>query len=92
MKKRLKPLLPALKEKKRYLAFHIISDEKISFNQAAIQINSKANEVLGILESAKAGINILKETWNPKTQKGIIRVNNKYVHHLKSSFKSASPV
>ena len=86
MKKRIKPLLPTLKEKKRYLAFEVISDEKLNFNQIQKQIIYKTKELIGNLGAAKAGINILKETWNSKKQKGIIRVNNKYVHQLKSSF------
>ena len=35
LKKRIKPLLPTLKERKRYLAFEVISDEKLNFNQIA---------------------------------------------------------
>lgn len=64
----------------------MISDEKINFNQIANQINIKSKELLGLLETSKAGIQILRETWNPKTKKAIIRVNNKYVHKLKSCF------
>ena len=86
MKKRLKPLLPTLKEKKRYLVFEAISDENLTFNQIADQINCKSKEFLGLLDSSKAGIQILKETWNSKKQRGIIRVNHKYVHQLKSCF------
>ena len=86
MKKRIKPLLPTLKEKKRYLAFEVISDEKLNFNQIADQIIYKTKELFGNIGAANAGIQILKETWNSKKQRGIIRVNNKWVHQLKSSF------
>jgi ribonuclease P/MRP protein subunit POP5 len=86
LKKRIKPLLPTLKEKKRYLAFEVISDEKLNFNQISNQITYKSKEYLGILGSGKAGIQVLKESWDYKKQRGIIRVNNKWVHQLKSCF------
>jgi len=82
--KRIKPLLPTLKEKKRYLAFEVISDEKLTFNQIANQIQDKSKEYLGLKGTANAGIQILKETF--QKNKGVIRVNHKYVHDLKSSF------
>ena len=47
LKKRIKPLLPTLKERKRYLAFEVISDEKLNFNQIASQITYKSRELLG---------------------------------------------
>jgi len=86
LEKRIKPLMPTLKEKKRYLAFEVISDEKIDFRQAENQILSKSKEFLGALGSAKAGINILKDCWNPEKQRSIIRVDHKWVHQLKSCF------
>ena len=86
LKKRIKPLLPSLKEKKQYLAFEVISDEKLTFNQIANSITYKSKEFLGNFGSAKAGIQILKETYNSKKQRGIIRINNKWVHQLKSCF------
>ena len=86
MKKRLKPLLPTLKEKKRYLVFEAISDENITFNQIADQIDEKSKKLLGLFNASEAGIQLLKETWNSKKQRGIIRINHKYVHQLKSCF------
>ena len=86
LKKRIKPLLPTLKERKRYLAFEVISDEKLNFNQIASQITYKSRELLGNIGAGKAGINVLKETWNQNKQRGLIRVNHKWVHQLKSCF------
>jgi len=85
-KGKLKPLLPTLKEKKRYLAFEIISDNPINeFNGVSEEIMAKSLELLGQLGVAKAGIQILAECWNPNMQRGLIRVNNKHVDELKAS-------
>ena len=86
VKKSLKTLLPTLKEKKRYLAFEILSKEKIKdFKLVSDEINSKNLEFLGQLGVAKAGIQPLKETWNQEKQRGIIKVGHKHVDELKAS-------
>ena len=81
-----KPLLPSLREKKRYLAYEAISDHK--FNDAT-EINKAifdaAKEFLGNLGMAKAGILMLNDKFNQKLQRGIIRVNNKHMENLKAS-------
>ena len=78
--------MPTLKEKIRYLAFEVISDHKINdFNAISKEINDKSLLFLGQLGLAKAGIQILPEKWSLKIQKGLIKVNNKYVNELKSS-------
>ena len=86
MKGKIKPLLPSLREKKRYLAYEVISKNKfndaISVNKA---IYDAANGFLGTLGMAKAGILAIDDKWNDKTQRGIIRVNNKHVNELKAS-------
>ena len=46
---------------------------------------SKSLELVGNLGVAEAGIQILKEKWNPNMQRGLIRVNNKHVDKLKSA-------
>ena len=78
--------MPTLKEKKRYLAFEIISEQKIKdFREVSDQIMSKSLELVGNLGVAQAGIQILKEKWNPALQRGLIRVNHKHVDKLKAA-------
>lgn len=85
-KAKIKPLLPTLREKKRYLAYEIISKDK--FNDA-VHINKAildaAKEFLGNLGMAKAGILPINDKWNSDSQRGIMRVNNKHVDNLKAS-------
>jgi ribonuclease P/MRP protein subunit POP5 len=82
--KRLKPLLPSLKEKKRYLAFEIISKSKIkAFSDVSEAIRASTLSFAGIKGAAKMGINVIK--YNSSNQKGLIRVSHKGLKDLKAS-------
>ena len=86
MKVKIKPLLPSLREKKRYLAYEVISRHK--FNDAisvSKAILDASKEFLGNLSMAKAGMIAMNDQWNADAQRGIIRVNNKHVGELKAS-------
>ena len=86
-KGKLKPLMPTLREKKRYLVYGAISKNK--FNDA-IHVNKAildaSKEFLGSLGMAKAGILPLDDQWSQDMQRGIIRVNNKQVDNVKAAF------
>jgi len=79
---KLKALLPSLREKKRYVAFEVESKDDISFKDVKETIEVSVNKLIGDLGSASAGIQFLKD-W--KNNKGILRVNTKYVDHVKAS-------
>lgn len=80
-----KPLLPSLREKKRYLAFEIISEQAIDKKSAFGSILKKASETLGKIDMAKAGIAILPEKYDTEKQRGVIRVNHKYLEKLRAT-------
>jgi len=73
----MKAILPSLKEKKRYIVFETEKTMKAIDNI----IKSACLKFLGTYGCSKAGIQVLK-TSNKKT---IIRVNNKYVDHIKTA-------
>jgi len=82
--KRLKPLLPTLKEKKRYLAFEIISKSKIkAFSEVSKAIWASTLSFAGTRGAAKMGINVIK--YNQQKQRGLIRVSHKSLNELKAS-------
>ncbi len=86
MANKLKPILPTLRERKRYLAFEIVSKAKIKdFSSVSSAIWASLLSFSGELGSAKAGMWILSDKYDTKTQRGIIRINNKYVNELKTS-------
>jgi ribonuclease P/MRP protein subunit POP5 len=82
---KIKPILPSLREKKRYLVFEIISKNRIkSFPSISRAIWDYSLQFLGEKGVAQAGIWLLPDKYNPQTQRGLVRVNNKYVNDLKS--------
>jgi ribonuclease P/MRP protein subunit POP5 len=84
--KKIKPVLPSLREKKRYLIFEIVSKKQIeSFSEVSEIIWKSTKSFLGEIETAKSAIWVLAEKWNQKKQRGMIKVNNKYVDKLKTS-------
>jgi|SRR3989344_2784452 len=76
-------LLPSLREKKRYIAFNIISEKNLSKNSVVKAVQISCRSFLGELNYGKAGINVVDNLTNSK--KGIVRVNNKYIDHVKAS-------
>ena len=84
--KGLKPLLPSLKEKKRYLAFEIISKSKIkAFSEVSKAIWTSTLSYAGTKGAARMGIWVLPEKYNPEKQKGIIRIGHRNMDELKAS-------
>jgi len=84
---KIKALKPSLREKKRYLAFEIISKSKIKgFSVVRDAIANCLTVFLGTHESSQAGLIILKERYDQSKQKGIIKISHKYVDKLRASF------
>ena len=80
---KLRQLLPSLREKKRYIAFEVQTNERIGLEQAKKAIEQTMKGFLGDLGIARAGILFLND-W--KENRGIIKVNTKYVDEIKASF------
>lgn len=86
VKTKIKPLLPSLREKKRYLAYEVISKNRFydvfAVNKAILD---GAKDFLGDSGMSRAGILPINDKWNADLQRGIMRVNNKHVDNLKAS-------
>jgi len=86
IKKRQKLLLPSLREKKRYLAFEIVSEGKIEdFHAVSGRIMHSSLSFLGELETAKSGLIIMEDRWNRASQRGILKVSNKNLKGIMAS-------
>ncbi len=86
-KTKIKSLLPSLREKKRYVVFEVISDNKISSQQQIMDaINYTALQFLGEFGYGNAGIKVISDIWNDELQRGIVKVSNKHVESLKTVF------
>ena len=82
---KLKPLLPSLREKKRYIVFETISRNKVSFTAISKAIWRSILAFSGSLGASQAGIWLMSDKFNKEKQKGIIKVNHKNVDLLKAS-------
>ena len=93
VKFKLKPVLPSLREKKRYLVFEIVSKEKINnIDQISSSIMNHSFKFMGQIGVAKAGIMVLKNKWNAELQRGIIKVGHRYVDDVKSALMLMSVI
>ena len=83
---KIKPLIPTLREKKRYITFEIISkNHDFGFSDINYAIKREFKELYGTSGEAKAGIIIISKKYDEKKQRGIIRINNRHIDRLKIS-------
>ena len=80
---KIKPLIPSLREKKRYVKFKIISEHKIDRDTAMKRLKQGILRYMGTSGASKAGFIIVK--YDEKDQTGIVRINHKYVNDLKAA-------
>ena len=76
-------LLPSLREKKRYIHFNIVSEKSFLKNELVGAVESSCKNFLGELNYGKAGVNVVTNLVKGKS--GVVRVNSKYVDHVKTS-------
>ncbi len=69
-------MLPTLKEKKRYIAFELITDAEISFKECSKTLFSVAQELYGQVQLGRMGVWLLPERYG--NNRGIIRVGHAY--------------
>lgn len=80
----MKPLLPSLKEKKRYLVFEVITKEKLTdFKQSLIEIKMRMNSFFGQINASKAGVQIIRH--DAGSQRVLVRVGHRFVDQLRAS-------
>ena len=93
IKTKLKPVLPSLREKKRYLAFEVISKERVSSAEEVSEaIWDCSLRFLGQLGTARAGLMVLNNKWDAQRQRGIMKVGHKHVDALKAALMFASKI
>lgn len=77
---KIKRLLPSLREKKRYLAYEVMSKHPLK-KDISSQVNSHVEKTLGLFESAEAGL--LPISFDVNTQRGVMKINHKYVEKVR---------
>jgi RNase P/RNase MRP subunit POP5 len=77
----MKPLLPTLKERQRYIVYEVITSGAIQ--DISESLLHKLAEILGVFGMADAGI--LSISYDTTTQTGILRVNHDQVHKVRAA-------
>ncbi|MBW2984391.1 hypothetical protein KY361_04705 [Candidatus Woesearchaeota archaeon] len=85
MKGKLKAIPSSLREKKRYVAFEVLSKDKMDIDSIKRAIETSLKEYAGLLGVSKANLYVLKDKFNQEKNRGILRVNNRMLEHLKAS-------
>jgi RNase P/RNase MRP subunit POP5 len=78
----MKPLLPTLKERHRYVVYELITAHPLEQDISATLLG-RVEEILGVFGMADAGV--LPVTYDPKTQVGILRVTHTEVPRVRAA-------
>jgi len=78
-------VLPHMREKKRYLAFEVITDARPGFTSIRKSVQSSLLRYAGTKGASDAGAQLLRERYDENNLRGIIRVNHKQLDLLKAS-------
>ncbi len=78
-------LPPTLRDKKRYLAFEVISEGKIEFGDMVNAFWHSLLNLIGEIGAARAKIWFVSDSWDENRQRGLIRCDNKYVEYVRVS-------
>jgi ribonuclease P/MRP protein subunit POP5 len=74
--KRLKILPPTLREKKRFIKFQVLSEEKINYEDLEQAIWNTLLDFYGEEGVAKTGLWVMKNLWDSEKKICVIRCNN----------------
>ncbi|MDA3855830.1 MAG: hypothetical protein PF569_06210 [Candidatus Woesearchaeota archaeon] len=75
---KLKPILPVLREKKRFIKIKLESKKKYDFKTLSYSLNNQILYYLGAIDFGKGGVWILKDKFNFEDQTAIIKVSTKF--------------
>ena len=80
---KLKPILPSLKEKKRYLSFEILSENSFSADEVEKAATDSCLTFLGTLEAGKASLMFLNDKYSNNS--GVIKTNHRYFDKVRTA-------
>ena len=80
---RIKPILPSLREKKRYVLFRVVSEGPLGFKAVARNMKDSILSFIGEKGYAESGFILLPEKWNKSKQTGIFKIGHKHVSDVK---------
>ena len=82
----MKPLLPSLKEKKRYLVFEVLAQAPVQQSDIYTAITDAVYHVCVVHGLAEAGMQFIPERWNAGQQRGVVRTSTVGADMVKAAF------
>lgn len=82
---KLKPILPTLREKKRFIKIKIESKKKYDFKTLSYSLNNQILFYLGAIDFGKGGVWILKDKFKFEEQTAIVKISTKFKDKLLAS-------
>ncbi|MBI4139403.1 hypothetical protein HY483_00395 [Candidatus Woesearchaeota archaeon] len=89
---KLKPVIPSLREKKRYVAFEVISGRRVPFRSVSKALWLSLLSLAGDLGASSAGMDVLEELYDESSQRGVVRVSHTAQDLVKASMVLVSNV
>jgi ribonuclease P/MRP protein subunit POP5 len=83
--KRPKPLPPSLRGRRRYLAYQVISEEKVLFQDLTNTIWHSILNFLGEYGASEADLWIAKDIYDDKRQVGLLRCSHINVEEIRAA-------
>lgn len=80
---KIKPLIPTLREKKRYISFEMISRQNFDFSSVKKAIFDEYKKIFGEKGFSDAGLMMLQNKYFEDKKSGIIRVTHKKTESLR---------
>jgi ribonuclease P/MRP protein subunit POP5 len=81
-KEQLKILMPTLREKERYIAFEVISEHPIVYEDLESSVWNTFLDFFGEYGVSKLSLWLIKNLYDEEKQIGVIRCNNKSVQQV----------
>lgn len=81
--KKLNILPKSLREKKRYIAFEVISENNVKFGDLVSSLWRSVLSLLGEKGVSRLGLWIIKDMWDENKQTGLIRCNYRRIEEVR---------
>ncbi|MBI4017961.1 MAG: ribonuclease P protein component 2 [Candidatus Aenigmarchaeota archaeon] len=78
-----KTLPPTLRDKKRYLAFEIISERPVTFENVIDAFWNSLLSLHGELGTARTNVWFVKDAWDAARQRGLVRCDHVHVDDVR---------
>ncbi len=81
----MKLLKPTLRQRKRYITFKVISNNTITYDEVKDATEKKLLSLIGEKGVSESSMRLIKNLWNEKEKKGVLRTVPKYVNEVKTA-------